>query len=378
MHIELAGRQSRGSEREVTGELKSSSELLAAAAAAAAQGRSGLAEAQRLYELAAERLPDAVEPHHRLGLIHRHLGRLAEAEAAFRRVLELEPDNQAIRRILATVVLADGRFDEGFALYEGRHAMPAMAKPPLPFPEWRGEPVAGKRLLVWPEQGFGDQIMFARFAKVLKDQGADVTVLCRGGLVRLFEGSLGVRALAAEGAVEFPDPDYWVMTCSLAWRMGVTPDTIPRQPYLGAPGAGSTLGGGFKVGLVTRGNPGHLNDANRSLPPELAERLAELPGKVVSLDPADTGAKDFAETAAIVQQLDLVVSVDTAIAHLAGAMGKPTWVMLSGIETDWRWLRNRTDSPWYPSMRLYRQSTPGDWTPVIEGVERDFVALIGR
>jgi tetratricopeptide (TPR) repeat protein len=349
--------------------------LMDAAAQVAARGPAALAEAERAYQLAAETFPHEWEPHHRLGIVRKLQGRLEEAEAAFRRALERDPCNASTQRLLATLVLADGRFDEGFALYEGRHALPAMAKPNLSAPEWRGEEVAGKRVLIWPEQGFGDQIMFARFAGLLKARGADVTLLCRPGLVRLFEGSLGVRTLGAQGAVDFPDPDFWVMTCSLAWRFGVTPQTVPGEPYLRAPAPGPPPSGAFKVGLVVRGNPGHLNDANRSLPPEMAERLRRLPGEVIDLDPAATGARDFADTATIIDQLDLVVSVDTAIAHLAGAMGKPTWVLLSAIETDWRWLKDRSDSPWYPAMRLYRQQTRGDWEPVLRQVAQDAALL---
>lgn len=350
-------------------------ELMKAAGGLAGRGDAGLAEAQRLYAFAAQRFPDAWEPPHRLGLVHKHFGRLEAAEAAFRRALAIDPQAASTQRLLATLVLAKGEFDEGFALYEGRHTLPAMAKPPLPAPEWRGEEVAGKALLIWPEQGFGDQIMFARFAAVLKARGADVTLLCRPGLVPLFEGSLGVRTVAAEGAVDFPDPDYWVMTCSLAWRLGVSVETIPGAPYLRALSAGPSPGEGFKVGLVTRGNPGHLNDANRSLPAAEAARLERLPARAIALDPAVTGAGDFADTAAIIDQLDLVISVDTAIAHLAGAMGKPTWLLLSRIDTDWRWLKDRTDSPWYPSMRLYRQERPGDWAEVLDRVERDLEAM---
>lgn len=312
---------------------------------------------------------------HRQGVELVAADRLDEAEAAFRRALDLAPDSSPTARLLGVLLLSRGRLAEGFDFFEARHAMPRLAKPPLPFPEWRGEPLQGKRLLVWPEQGFGDQIQFARFAPILRAAGAEVTMLCRPGLERLLRQSLGVDVRPADGAVEFPDPDYWVMCCSLAARMGVTLETIPGEPYLRAHDPPPPLPPGFRVGLMATGNAAHENDANRSLPPELAERLRALPAAIVELDPALSGARDFADTAAIVAALDLVISVDTSVAHLAGAMGKPCWVLLPAVGVDWRWMRERTDSPWYPSLRLYRQATAGDWAPQLGRIEADLAAI---
>jgi tetratricopeptide (TPR) repeat protein len=357
----------------VTAEVNDLADLLARGGASRAAG--DLAGAEPLYAQAAARFPDEPEPHHHLAGIHRLRGRLDLAEAEYRRTLALAPGAAATQRALAVLLLAQGRYPEGFALLEARHELDGMKKPALPFPEWRGEAVAGKRLLIWPEQGFGDQIQFARFAAVLKARGAEVTLLCHPELVRLFQGSLGVQALAARGAVEFPDPDYWVMQGSLAARLGVTVGNIPHAPYLRALEAGAPLGAGFKVGLKTQGNPGHSNDANRSLPAATGQRLRrlldDLPVRIVELDPAATGARDFADTAAIVEQLDLVISVDTSAAHLGGAMGKPTWVLLPAVDTDWRWLLERADSPWYPSMRLYRQASGESWEAVVERLLAD-------
>jgi hypothetical protein len=348
-------------------------DLLARAGQARAAG--DLAAAEKLYAQAVREHPDEPEPLHHLGGIHLAREDFDKAEAAYRRVLALAPNADSTGRVLGTLLLSRGAYEEGFAVFEARHASPPMSKPDLPFPEWRGEPVAGRRLLIWPEQGFGDQIQMARFAPILKAMGAELTLLCRPGLVRLFQASLGVTVLAAEGKVDIPDPDFWVMQGSIGWRIGVTPETIPAEPYLRAPGKWPALGEGFKVGLRTSGNPGHENDANRSLPREAADGLRALPVRTFDLDPAATGATDFADTAAILDQLDLVISVDTAVAHLAGAMGKPCWTLLPRTMTDWRWMRGRTDSPWYPSMRLYRQETAGDWAPVLEQVAKDLAAL---
>lgn len=317
----------------------------------------------------------AVELHNRAVALEDQ-GRLDEAEATLREALRLAPGQHQTEARLGALLLSQGRLPEGFRHFEARHAEPRLAKPKLPFPEWRGEPLAGRRLLIWPEQGFGDQIQFARFAPLLRDQGAEVTLLCRPGLERLFEQSLpGVDVRAAAGAVEFPDPDFWVMGPSLAGRLGVTLETLPNAPYLRVAGPARDLQPGFRVGLVTAGSPQHANDANRSLPPAAAARLRDMPTSIVELDPAKSGARDFADTAAIAEALDLVITVDTSVAHLAGAMGKPCWVLLPAVKTDWRWLRERTDSPWYPSIRLYRQAAAGDWRPVLEAVERDLQGL---
>ena len=330
-----------------------------------------LQEAEALFRQASIYAPQDPELHHHLGGIYARLGRLEDAERSYRRTVALAPGAMGSWRLLATLLLSQGKYEEGFALFESRHEVETMTKPALPFPEWQGGPVEGKRILIWPEQGFGDQIQFARFAPVLKARGAEVVLLCRPALTRLFAGCLGVTVLSAEGAVEFPDPDGWIMTMSLAWRLGFTPETIPAAPYLHALDPTPPLSAGFKVGLMARGEPSYANDANRSLPDEAARALESVAATVVILDPAVSGAKDFADTAAIIAGLDLVVSVDTAVAHLAGAMGKPCWIMLPSQEPDWRWLRDRADSPWYPSVRLYRQAADEDWNEVVKRVVAD-------
>lgn len=348
--------------------------LLARAAARREAG--ALDEAARLFEQAAELDPAAPEPWHHLAHVHDLAGRTDQAEACYRRVLALAPGAAATRRAFATLLLSLGRYPEGFALMEARHELEAHRKPALPYPEWTGGEVAGKRILIWPEQGFGDQIMFARFAPWLQARGAEVSLLCWPPLARLFAGSLGVQVLAAAGAVDFPEPDGWVMCCSLAGRLGLTPDSLPNAPYLAPVSAWARpLPDGFKVGLMTAGNPVYANDANRSLPERAAAQLRELPAQIVDLRPSETGAADFADTAALIARLDLVITVDTAVAHLAGAMGKPCWILLPALATDWRWMRGRRDSPWYPSVRLYRQAAPGDWSAVISEIAADLAAL---
>ena len=304
---------------------------------------------------------------HNLGAVHVAQGRFAEAEAALGQALAADPANPDSRNSLGRLLMGAGRYAEGWPLMEARRDGPRSRapRPAVGCPEWQGEDLTGKRLLVYPEQGFGDQIQFFRHLLALAAAGAQVTVISPPPLVRLFEGR-GVAVVEAAPGCRIPDGDYWTLTCSVPLHMGVTLETIPPAPYLALP-AVPTAG----VGVLAAGSPGHLNDRHRSLPPKAAARLAAL-GR--SLAPQDTGARDFRDTAEIVAGLDLVISVDTSVVHLAGAMGKPVWVLLPAVDTDWRWLRGRGDSPWYPSARLYRQGAPGAWGPVLDQVARDLAA----
>jgi hypothetical protein len=291
-------------------------------------------------------------------------GHLELAADLLRAALQADPNDQLAARNLGLVVLAQGDYREGAQLYEARFETGLVSDPGLPFPRWRGEPIDGKRVLIWPEQGFGDQIMFARFVPQLQRRGCDVTLICPPNLEQLFRQSLDVRVVAASGAVEFPDPDVWLWSSSLLAASGATIDTLPSAPYLRAEPIDRRRG---RIGVVTRGSPSHGNDQHRSLPDELAWRLREIEG-ALSLAPADSGARSMAETASIVAGLDLVITVDTSVAHLAGALGKPVWILLPAYGTDWRWLRDRADTPWYPTARLFRQRTKGDWAPVVAEV----------
>lgn len=311
------------------------------------------------------RSPRAEQIHNR-GRALAYEGQFARAAEEFRRVLRFEPDSPVARYDLALALLAQGRFDEGFALYSARYDLiGARPRPVLPYPPWRGEPLSGKSLVVFPEQGFGDQIQMARFAPILRDMGADVTWLCEPALAPLFH-NLGVRVLAAAGAVEFPDPDYWCQVMDLPGCLRIRPEAIPGAPYLHAEPKET----GHKTGLVRRGKPSHANDAVRSLPDDL-----KIPFDALDLAPESTGAKSFLETAQIIAGLDVVVSVDTAIAHLAGALGKPCFLMLAAQGVDWRWKRSGATSPWYPSMRIYRQPAAGDWRSVLDQVKQDLTAF---
>lgn len=334
-------------------------------------------EALDAYRRLVSAEPEAAGGWHDLGALLQESGRPDEAERALRRSVALDPAAIASRHALAITLMTRGEYEEGWALYRVRHEMPGHYKPErpvgFPFPELRGGNVRGKHVVIFPEQGHGDQIQYARFAPELVRAGAAVTLLTRPSLQRLFADSFeGVRVLVASGAVEFPDPDSWVMSSDLPGVLGATPDSLPRPPYLSTNVRWPALPPGFKIGLMSRGNPLHPRDAARSLSNDDAARLARsLPGQIVDLAPEKSGAGDFAETAALIGGLDLIVSVDTAVAHLAGALGRRCLTLIPGHATDWRWMVGRSDSPWYPTMTLYRGDPGGDWTSAIARVCED-------
>jgi hypothetical protein len=297
----------------------------------------------------------------------RFAGDAATAEAALRAALRLRPDNAPVQANLGLLLLSVGRYDEGWPLYEARKQVwtPEVARSGIP--EWTGQDLAGKSLLIWPEQGLGDEIQMARFARALAGQGAIVLLACSPSLGRLFSGMPGVRVAPLVDGIQLPRTHYYALSFSLPARLGVTPETIPPTPYLTAPAHPRTGG----VGFVWKGNPDHPNDQARSLPsPETLAPLREV-ARLVDLQ-APQG--DFLETAARVQALDLVITVDTAMAHLCGALGVPCWVMLPAHWTDWRWMREGEATPWYASLRLYRQQTPGDWAGVVQRMRADLIA----
>jgi hypothetical protein len=287
--------------------------------------------------------------------------RYEDAEAAFRAALCEEPSHAHARWGLAHALLGQGRYLEGWPLLRARfEILPGYFRPAsAQRPEWRGESLAGKRLLVMFEQGFGDQIMLARFLAPVRAAGAEVVLATRRALARLLAPCADeIVPIEPGGQAIVPTYDHWTHLFTLPERLGATLETLPAGPYLTA-AAGRRAGG---VGLFWR-----TEDARRSLPEELARRL--LDAGLVSLHPEDTGATDFAETAALIARLDLVVSIDTAAAHVAGALGRPVWILLPSHGVDWRWMRERADSPWYPSARLFRQGPDRSWAPVVAAVE---------
>lgn len=346
-------------------------------------------EALALYARAIALAPDDPVGHANLGVLLADLGRFREAEDSLRQALALQPDYQHGRMNLGQLLLRLGCYEEGWLLHEGRHYIHRrLLDAPTSCPPWQGESLAGRRILVLPEQGFGDQIQFCRYLSWLKAQGAArVSLVCPPELRRLFATLAGVDRLLtpAEAQAALPGEDCWTFLMSLPALAQTTLATIPAAvPYLASPPGAAPLPttGCLRVGLVWRGNPRHSNDRERSLPGlEALQALRALGG--VEFFSLQLGAEaavwpdgeplrdlvagigDFADTAALLQQLDLLVSVDTAVAHLAGALGRPCWLLLPHYKCDWRWLCEREDSPWYPTLRLFRQPRRGDWaTPV--------------
>lgn len=298
--------------------------------------------------------------------------RHAQAEATLREALTLRPGDDEATFGLGLSLLGQGRYAEGWPLLEPRARLSPGLIPPGPggFPEWRGEPLAGKSILVMSEQGFGDQIMLVRFAKALRERGARVTLACHAPLARLFAPLAEAIVAVTPGESRAIGPhDYWTRYFSLPQHLGVTLETLPGEPYLAALHEAPAPVG--RVGLAWAASATGPLAAQKSLPKEAADYF--LGRGFVSLQPEDTGARDFADTAAIIAKLDLVISIDTAVAHLAGAMGKPVWVLLPH-GADWRWMNDRADSPWYPSAKLLRQASPGDWISVLGPIRE---AVIG-
>ena len=344
-------------------------------------GRFAEAEAGYRHALSLRETPAGLK---HLGAVLRDLQRLGEARDVLQRAAALLPKDDDIRYNIAITDLTAGRLREGFAQYDSRLAKYRVRA--LPGRAWAGESVRNRTVFVDSEQGLGDTIQFVRYIPALAAKGARVVLRAPAPLLRLLENFPGVAALVPRGN-EAPDYDFHCQLMSLPDRLGIC-DPLPIEvPYLTAdPGAAASWRGrlahlpGRRVGLAWAGNPGFAADHLRSIPlPKLAP-LGAVPGvSFVSLQKdaaalpefplADFTAElaDMADTAALVAALDLVISVDTGVAHLAGALGKPVW-LLNRFDTCWRWLTARDDSIWYPSLRLFRQTTPGDWSgPVAAG-----------
>lgn len=333
-------------------------------------------EAAHWLGLAAGAKPHEPEVRRLMGNVLAELGRVEDGEREYRAALAVDPDNPAAQLSLAGLLLSVGQYTEGWRLMEARVALHPATVPPIqvPFPEWRGEPLAGRSILVWYEQGLGDQIQMVRFAASLKARGAArVAFGCRPQLVDLLATAPGVDEVIPvpmNAPVSVGRYDYWSRYFSLPHHLGTILETLPNAPYLSARQDRRARWKDYgRIGLAWRASPTGFNAAHKSLPDPLAEQI--LARGAVSLHPEDTGAADFADTAAIVEGMDLVISIDTSVAHLAGAMGRTVWTLLPRVHCDWRWLRGRTDSPWYPTMRLYRQAEPGRWDGVAAAVLAD-------
>lgn len=350
------------------------------------------AEAEGSFHQALRTEPMNLDVHNNLGNLYKAQGRMAEAVACYDMGLRIQPDSASTHWNRALAWLEMGDFQRGWPEYEWRWRRPQTPPRPFPQPRWDGSPLEGQTILLYMEQGLGDMIQFIRYAALLKQRGGRVIVECPPSLHCLFATCPGIDQVVVEGQ---PLPNFTIQVplLSLPGLLDTTLATIPAEvPYLRADPERiakwrAELGPivGFKIGLVWQGNPKHGADRHRSLPLQVFAPLAAVEGvrlvslqkgpgteqipdarpKLAVLDLRSETWNDFMETAAVIANLDLVVTVDTAVAHLAGALGAPVWVALPHA-LDWRWLLKRDDSPWYPTMRLFRQPAPGDWSPVIE------------
>jgi tetratricopeptide (TPR) repeat protein len=360
--------------------------------------RDDLEGAASAFRTAIGLAPDAPEGFTNLGATLSDLGRGDAALEASARAVALRPDDPVLRYNHAVLLLLAGQLVSGFREFEARLAHPDPRFRPRAFeaPRWNGEPRHGRTLLIHAEQGLGDTLHFARFVPWAAATGGPVVLMVQPPLVRLLQDSLqdhpGVAVISRDAPL--PSFDLHVPMMSLPHVQGTTIETIPDRPYLMAAPAKADawrlrLGvcATLKVGIVWSGNPSHRQDGKRSLAaaavlPRLLgpgvklfslqkdvradDRavLAQLEGQVCNLAPQ---LADFADTAAVISAMDLVISVDTAVAHLASALGKPTWILLPYV-LDWRWLYERSDSPWYPTARLFRQPRPGDWAGALDAL----------
>ena len=349
------------------------------------------------------------DTHINIGVVHKALGRYEQAGLHFDLALALQPGNPTAEFESALLKLALGNFKQGWPLYEARFRVPALAIPARNFdgPRWDGaQPLAGKTLLVHAEQGLGDTLQFCRYLPSLAARGATVVFEVMPALTALMRSVAGGIRVMARGE-PVPPIDYHCPLLSLPFAFDIDLATIPAEvPYLSAnPDRvaqwAPRLDGlaGLKVGIAWQGNPAIerlLWARGRSIPLADLAPLAELPGvslvslqkgsgaeqllevpfrhRVLDLGPEFDGGPDaFLDAAAVMSSLDLVVSSDTSIAHLAGALGRPVWTLLHA-SPDWRWLLGRGDSPWYPTMRLFRQSG-GGWGDLVVAVAAELQSL---
>ena len=366
----------------------------------ALRDQGNLDEAVACQRRALELKPDFAVAYVNLGIALVDLGRFAEAMACYDRALELEPDLPEARLNRSLLMLLSGDFQHGWPEYEWRwqakqrRFVSRFSQRPL----WDGCPLQGKTILLYAEQGLGDVIQFIRYAPLVKQRGARVLVECQKPLVRLLAGCRGVDELFGLED-DLPPFDYHAPLLSLPGIFQTRLDTLPAEvPYLvAAPSLVETWRRrlrdlvGFKIGIGWQGSPPYVGDRWRSIPLGCFAPLAAMAGvRLVSLqktagrgqlaevgdrfqvvdfaDEMDEAAGPFMDTAAIMTQLDLVITSDTAVAHLAGALGVAVWVALP-LVPDWRWLLDRDDSPWYPTMRLFRQKKLGDWAGVFDEIK---------
>ena len=363
-----------------------------------------LEDALEHFRAASRIAPNHAGPWLNIGYAMERDRRLEDAIGYFDRALALDPGLAEAHFNRSLALLALGRWREGWREYEWRWQASGFPRPQLGRPEWNGEALGGRNLLVYTEQGFGDAIQFARFAAPAAERNARVVLRCGAELQALLSSAPGISSTVRP---DEPPPDF-AAHCSLLSLpriLGVTRETCPaRVPYVAVAGAllerwrsrVRAAGGGPRVGLVWSSQPLATRIAPlKSIDLQVLSPLQDVPGiRYYNLQMGEAGKqalrpgaaprmvdltaeiRDFSDTAALIASLDLVISVDTAVVHLAGALGKPVWVLLQ-YAPDWRWYPDGDACVWYPTLRMYRQQRRGDWPEVIARVARDLRTLSG-
>jgi Flp pilus assembly protein TadD len=359
-----------------------------------------LTEAADCCRRALEQRPANADTMTNLAVVLQFAGRYDDALSTYEQAIAVDPQHVSARFNLSLLLLLRGDYLRGFGEYEQRWSLPKAKKPRFAQPEWQGENVEGKTILLHSEQGLGDTIMCLRYVPLVAARASRVLVRVERTLVRLAT-SLPDNVVITPTNAPLPAFDLWCPVLSLPRIFDTRLESIPATtPYLGIRNAIAHRWrqclqnlSGLKVGLVWAGSPSHINDFRRSIDfarlkplfdvsdvsfvslqagPRATDLAALPPGTMTDLFPKPT---DFAETAGAILNLDLVIAVDTSVVHLAGALGRPAWIMLP-FSPDWRWMLDRDDSPWYPSLRLYRQPELGDWDSVIARVAADLARLV--
>jgi len=355
------------------------------------------------FDRALELKPDFVEALNNKAFSLVQLHRFEEAFEVYRRSRAAAPQHAETDWNLALLHLLTGDFEAGWAGRESRwnaKSLPVFY-PKFPQPKWRGEAVDGKTILLFADEGLGDSIQFVRYVPLLASRGARVILAVEDALCPLLSPLAGVSRCLPKSTSALPAFDLHFPISSLPFVFETRLDSVPAATsYLPSPAADRVLAwegrlgprDRLRVGLVWSGNPDHANDHNRSIPLRLLSRILDVDASFVSLQknvrPGDKAAlleygeiidltadlTDFAETAALVSCLDLVITVDTSVAHLAAALGRPTWILLP-YTPDYRWLLDRDESPWYPSVRLFRQDESRDYAGVLDRVRQELLAI---
>jgi len=353
-------------------------------------------ESVQAHRKAVELADPKGQAEYNLGLALRDLGDLTGSVECFEKMLAENPDSGECKWDLALSYLQMGEYEKGFAGYHHRWDLDRTPKREIPLPRWDGSDLGDRTLLLTQEQGFGDMIQFARFASLVKERhGGKVIIECQHALARLMSSLPGIDGVTLTNSFP-PECDVTLPLLELPHLFGATLDDLPTNvPYFSEPEprdltinqpGPKTL----KVGVVWAGK---LTPRDRSCSFSHILNLAKIPGvSLFSLQkdaraediqsyaadglvvPLGHRLNDFATTASVMNQMDLIITIDSAVSHLAGALGRPVWTCLL-YASDWRWLMDRNDSPWYPTMKLYRQPHPNDWDPVFEQVEADLAAL---